>query len=531
MFKQEAFETRMIDTSVSRCEIFSEFSEEESFKYFSRNDKCVRSHIDTLYYFVKIAGDGVGTESKEILTMLAELEYLKEQKKASYSAMVDFHGLSVEAAGYSIYEYRLSFPEMYDIFISSYIPNDNTPRIVVQLRTRALVLQGPCEAVRESIDKVREILNEYDLRTALIDVNRVDYAYHTNLIQNPYKYFCDEKLQKNLCSTMRKYMKVGTIGEDITLETLSLGQRKSNNIFFRAYDKTCEVIEKAYKSFFIEKWKEDGLISEYDYYVLMYAYEVNSYVAGVHLGRMYWYIRYGKDEKRKQEFRDLIQKYRVNADNNKQLEKKLSGILPPITLIMNIEFQTKRKFYTEIKESLEKAELDCEPELKQLFSVIALRKQIQSYLTTSTVCWVEDRKAKELKPLDWWERIQSCKIESDKEYAALVRKRDLGSDIKKTERRLKNTIAHLQIIRNRSTDSKTFHEDASDVLCYLNDNDFYGFGKNPNGTETILKQKDYGDIRARKARQDKGLIKSIEVKIAIEQEKLENAKNFEENEE
>lgn len=512
----------MIPKYVESSEIYNEFSSEEREKYFGLNYKAVRSHIDTLYYFIRISGDMVNVQDERFLTMLTVLGYLKDQKKSDYSAIVDFHGLSVEAAGYSIYEYRLSYPEMFDIFISSYIPNEHTPRIVVQLRTRSLVLEGPYDAVRNSLKYVKEILSEYDLDISLVDINRLDYAYHTNLIQSPIKYFGDERLKQNLCSTMRKYTKVGTIGDDLTLETLSLGQRKSNNIFFRAYDKTCEVVEKGYKSFFIEKWKEDRLISEYDYYVLMYAYELNSYVAGIHLGKMNWYLEYGKNEDLKNEFRELIAKYHVKTDDNRQLDKKLHGVLPEITLIMNIEYQTKRKFYMEIVDSLASVSvLDCEPELRKVFSVIAYRAAIQKYLTTETVCWVEDRKAKEKKPLDWWKRIQQCKIESDGEYAALVRKRDLNADIKKTERKFKQTLAHLQIIRNKSTAERQFHDDLCDALCYFNDNDFYGFKSRPDGEDFRLKDKDYGEIRMRKARQDRGLIKSIEEKHDALKEKTD----------
>lgn len=565
----------MVPKRASRSKIFDEFSSGEQERYFSVKDKCVCSHIDTLYFFVKIRNDTNDTEDAGMLELLGELADLKEKKKSSYAMMLDFHGLSVEATGFSIYEYRLSLDEMFDVFISSYIPNDNTPRIVVQLRTRALVLHGPYKAVRGAMQYVREILSTYDLEVGIIGINRVDYAYHTNIIQNPFEYFSDKNLKKNLCSSLRKYMKVGTVGDDLTLETLSLGNRKSNNIFFRCYDKTCEVIEKAYKSFFIEKWRKDGLISAYDYFVLMYAYETGSYVAGIHVGRMLWYIKYGHDEKLKEKFRGLIDKYRQRSDNNRALkkqldeyretrlvfknteeidsevEKEIEGLLPKVTRIMNIEFQTKRKLYCEFSgvigevgkafevpddEDLDdiivkvsdgkKKKLVCEPELRDVFAVIAMRSQIQKYLVTKTVCWVNDRKAPadEKKVLDWWSRIQSCKIESDCDYQSLIRCRDLNSDIKKTERRLKNTIAHLQIIRNLSTEAKTFHEDVSDVLCYLNDNDFYGFGNNLNGGRTILKQKDYGEIRERKARQDKGLIRSIEHKKTVNALNLQKVK-------
>ena len=49
------------------------------------------------------------------------------------------------------------------------------------------------------------------------------------------------------------------------------------------------------------------------------------------------------------------------------------------------------------------------------------------------------------------------------------------------------------------------------MLSYLNDNDFYGFkSKADSEREFRMKEKDYGQIRERKARQDRGLLKSIE---------------------
>ncbi len=520
----------MIPLRAKRVKIFDEFTPEERQKYFGLKDKCVRTHIDTLYYFVRIRGDTNESPHEGMQALLKVLAALKEEKKASYTAQVDFMGLSVEATGFSIYEYRLSMPELFDIFITKYLPNEDTPRIVVQLRTRALILQNPYGAVENSFQYVQRILEEHKLHAEIADVNRVDYAYHTNIIQNPMKYFSDDKLRQNLRSTMRKYMKVGRVGDEITLETLSLGNRKSNNIFYRCYDKTCEVIEKAYKSFFIDKWKEDGLISEYDHYVLMYAYSIGSYVAGLHVGRMMWYIEFGHDEALKDKFRELVKKYRLNSDNNKALKKKLGdssdldeedlaaveNVLPAVTRIMNIEFQTKRKFYKEIRGTLNSFQFprgSCEnPLLEPIFRVIALRGKIQEYLTHETVTWVEDRKAaaEDLKPLDWWHRIQGCSAYEAIDCDDLVRYRELGSDVKKTVRRLKNTLAHLQIMRNLSTEERSFHEDISDALCYLNDNDFYGF-KNPNeNREFRFKDKDYDDIRKRKARQDRGLVRSIQ---------------------
>ena len=512
MIQEEAFENRMIDLAVLRSSILSEFTEEEQEKYFSRNKNSVRSHIDTLYYTVSIVNDQNYTEDAGMLAMLAELLYNKQRKQTSPAESVDYFGLSVELGSFSGYEYRLCYPEMYDIFIARWLPNDDTPRIVVQLRTRSLVLDGPRGAIEKSFDHVVKMLDAYGLRVREVKENRVDYAYHTNIIQNPMKYFNDDMLVKHLSSTLSIYSKYGSIGEEITLDTLNLGSRKSNNVYFRCYNKTREVVEKAYKSFFIEKWQKDGLISEYDRYVLEYAYRTASFRSGVLVGKCKWYIEFGKNEERKEQLRALLQKCHVNSDNNHHLEKQIAGVLPPITTIMNVEYQTKRKFYLSFDKQIEDVakKADAPKHLGRLFGILLLRDAIQKYLTKASVSFVEDKKAdpEERKFCSWWQRIHSCKITDVGDFDGLIRTRELRSDVEKTKRRIYSGIAHLSILRNCSVEERSFREDIQDALCYFNDNDFYGFAADPDGKEIRMNPKEYDTIRKRKARQDKGLISS-----------------------
>ena len=513
MNEEEVFGNRMIDLAVSRSLIFSEFTKEEQNQYFSRIDKCVRTHIDTLYYSVSIVGDKNYTEDAGMLAMLAELLFNKQRKQSSPQENVDFFGLSAEAGSFAGYEYRLSFPEMYDIFIARWLPNDETPRIVVQLRTRALVLDGPRGAIEKSFDHVKKMLDGYGLRVREVKENRVDYAYHTNIIQNPMKYFSDGRLVKTLSSTLSIYAKYGNIGEEITLDTLNLGSRRSNNVYFRCYNKTREVVEKAYKSFFIEKWQKDGLISEYDRYVLEYAYRTGSFRSGILVGKCKWYIEYGKNDWRKQQLAALVQKCHINSDNNHHLEAQIANVLPPITTVMNIEFQTKRKFYLSFNAQIETVAKDIEvpKHLTRLFAILSLREAIQKYLTEKNVSFLVDKKAEEKEMAAWWKRIHSCKITEVGDYDGLIRQRENMTDVEKTKRRIYSALAHLSILRNRSTDERSFQADIQDALSYFNDNDFYGFASDPDGNDVEIHPKEYDQIRRRKARQDKGLVSSLEI--------------------
>ena len=512
MKPKEAFEIRMIDSQVTRSAIFSEFTKEEQEQYFSRNDNCVRTHIDTLYYSVSIVGDKNYTEDAGMLAMLAELLVNKQRKQASPQEHVEYFGLSAEIGSFSGYEYRLSLPEMYDIFVARWLPNDDTPRIVVQLRTRSLVLDGPRGAIEKSFDHVVKLLDAYGLRVREVKENRVDYAYHTNIIQNPMAYFNDDRLVKNLSSTLSIYTKYGNVGEEITLDTLNLGSRRSNNVYFRCYNKTREVVEKAYKSFFIEKWQKDGLISEYDRYVLEYAYGTGSFRSGILVGQCKWYIEYGKSEIRKQQLAALIQKCHVNSDNNHHLDKEIKNMLPPITTIMNVEFQTKRKFYLSFNKQLETVAKDAgaPKHLERLFAILLLREAIQKYLTDKSVSFIMRNADGEKEMAAWWKRIHSCKITDVGDYDGLIREKENGTDIEKTKRRIYGAIAHLSILRNRSTDERSFQADIQDALSYFNDNDFYGFAADPDGNDVEIHPKEYDNIRKRKARQDKALVSSFE---------------------
>ena len=63
------------------------------------------------------------------------------------------------------------------------------------------------------------------------------------------------------------------------------------------------------------------------------------------------------------------------------------------------------------------------------------------------------------------------------------------------------------IKKNTVDDNSDFSEDISDALCYLNDNDFYGFAPNPDtGKIPEMYIPEYLKIKKRKARQLKGII-------------------------
>lgn len=109
---------------------------------------------------------------------------------------------------------------------------------------------------------------------------------------------------------------------------------------------------------------------------------------------------------------------------------------------------------------------------------------------------------------DWWRRIHKCRIPfTDKVTLDLWREYDRKTDLSRSRALLQSAIARYAIISRQSLASRTFAEDVSDVLCGLNDNDFYGFAPSESGAPAVLSSHGYDIVQRRKARQYRGVIK------------------------
>lgn len=526
----------MFREEVENSIVFAEFDPQGQEYWFDFCKEKVVPHIDTFYYTVSIEDDS--NDNVKVGNLLNRLNSLKDRKLSCRQNDVEYLGLSYSLTHFSHYDFCLSYNENYDIFISSILPNAQTPRIVVQLRTRSLVLEGVVKSIDSSFDRVKAILRVFELSPRLVRENRIDYAFHSNQIQNPYKYFSDEFIVEHLKSKLRLYHKVGNIrGKEIEIDYFSLGNRKSNNVFVRIYNKTQEVIEKNYKSFFISRWREHGLINAYDEFVYEVAYRYGTYRTGVLLGRIEWYLEYGGNDEIKNILLQTKNSCYGNSDNIEQLAKIVNQYLPPVTLIMNIEFQTKRKFYTdcdefiqshlkELSDNVENAEdfikhshldnalVHSDNVLHRLYTIYNLRSEFCHYLTNETVCFVDNKGKKTEKPRYFWKRIIDCQIdEYNRKVLDVWRVREQHTNIKRAENRFFNDVAHLKfLIQNSTNDETSFEDDLSDALCSLNDNDFYGKFVNAETGETFnLSSKNkskYETLKKRKSRQMRGIIKN-----------------------
>lgn len=521
----------MIPKYVQRAKTFREFSPEEAEEFFSLTYQKVLPHLDNLYYTVFLRGDhgerrdpsgsdedfeeertmfqpsGFDINEKGLHNLLCKLEECKELKSKSYDSQVTAFDLEYYRSNHAIYEHRLSFPENYDIFIASYLPNDYTPRIEVQIRTSSLVLMGVDAALRQSFDKVREIARMFDLFVFTTRENRLDYAFHTNIIQNPIEFFSDGDLLKHTVSTMRNGQKVFELGQEIDLSYFALGNRRSNNVFFRAYNKSREVVEMGYKSFFFDRWKQNGLISQYDYEVYCNAYESKSYTVGILVGRIKWYLQHGKDPALKKKLEQLLKTCYEKNSNTDEIRQRIKGVLPEVTVICNIEFETKRKFYA-TWQGMENTPVpeDSPAALAPIYKILEQQGTYLDYLTKDCVCFVKDRTKIGSEYMDWWARIRRAKPApyTNQEYKRIYRR---SPDLERAKRRFIGDAAYLSMLLNENVDERPFVECVSDCLANLNDNHFFGSFVDPETGEVCLGDpRNYGSIRSRRAYQNKRII-------------------------
>ena len=452
----------MIPKTVQRSAVFTEFSEKDRENWFTLTRAKVLPHIDNIYYNVHITGDSGENPPEGVQKMLEELRDAKREKTRAYGNEVALWNLDVYPSNFATYEFRLSDDGNFDIFVASYLPNDSTPRIEVQVRTRLLVLRGVDNALHDSFLAVEQILATFGLSCCKIGENRIDYAYHTNLIQNPLEFFGDPSLERHVKTKLKTVNKVYDYEKKLIWSYMSLGMRKSNCVFFRVYDKSREVCEKAYKGFFLDRWVQHGLISRYDFYCYMEAYRNRSYKVGLMIGRIKWYLEYGKDADRKASLQKVLDTCYIKDCNTDAIRRALKGVLPEVTVICNVEFETKRKFYLSMASWLEsyedtvKIESKLQPQFGRLIRILSFQQTIHEYLTSTVVKFVQDQTRKDGPDnpmLDWWYRIHRCKVADFPALPDFKRSYDTRPDLLRAKKSFMSSTAYLTMLLKKSTES------------------------------------------------------------------------------
>lgn len=492
----------MIPYTAKKSLLYSELNSESSKKYFNYTKHKFLHNIDSLYYVVKVKNDWNHDPGARAFVEL--LEVYRKKAVQSFDPYVMFQGFQhdydlgtefiMQGIGSSPYLYDISKVDKYMMFVMGHQLNDKTPEIWVQLRSQNLWLSGEYKALEESLQDVEKILGTFGIEIEEVKENRIDYAYHTNYIQDPTNYFQPKNFNRMQKSRFERWSLEGTFRGEFETEAdyFTLGRKKSNNLFFRVYDKTKEVIEQQYKQFFIQLWYLENMISYFDFYCIEKAFLQPSRTNYKYLdiARLEFYLEFGSDESYKDEIRKLI-----NQDSlDYEAIISLAAILvPSVTKILNVELETKRKFYYSMDNSIDNLlsihsenvpiyarKLYVKLDNKQVFHDHLVCNNEQQQGVIRFLDWRAKNKLgkgwtkKEKYPTsDFWTRLQKVKVrrEFDVEEVKLMREyqRTLSATLMK--KKITNSVSTYSLyVHGEDVNNDTYH-DVLDYMATLNESD------------------------------------------------------------
>ena len=242
-----------VTIETQRSRFYQELSEDDREKVLGLKRSKFLPTIDNLYFSVFIKDDTkIIPSDNPMLILLKELENKKDEALKKHEPVDFSHGLLMTIKSYSFYRFCLTEPDLYDIFICNALPNDDTPRIVVQLRALGLWTRGVENVMVDAYKRIAALLGDYECIIEKCRESRIDYCYHTNAISSPNKIFKEvagrvKYLHTNLAHATYhadlEHVEDGTI---LHKDYICFGKKESNNVRARVYDKVKEVIEMGY---------------------------------------------------------------------------------------------------------------------------------------------------------------------------------------------------------------------------------------------------------------------------------------------
>ncbi|MEK5217807.1 hypothetical protein [Psychrobacillus sp. FSL H8-0487] len=492
----------MIPYTAKKSKIFQELSKDDRNNYFSYSQKKFLHNIDSLYFVVKVKNDW--NKDEGVKRLKSVLDFYRNRATKSFDPVVLFQDLGayehlgtefvMHGIGSAPYIYDVSKVDKYLMFFMGHQLNNDTPEIWVQLRSQNLWLTGEHESVKEAINDIKSLLSEFDIEIDNIKENRIDYAYHTNYVQDPTNYFKSENMNRMQKSRFeRGSLEFGFKGDfEVETDYITLGRKKSNNIFFRTYNKSKEVIEQQYKQFFIKLWYLENMISYFDLYCMEKAFMKPSRTnyKFLDVARLHFYLEYGLDPDIKNKINKLISKDSIDYD---KVVKLADELVPKVTIIMNIEIETKRKFYYSMDSSVDKLLKIKSKDFPKFADKLIVKLDNKQVFHDHLVCNNDeqkgvirflDYKAKNKDGLSWttkdkfptsdlWKRLQSVKVNKkfDEEKIKLSREyqKTLSTELLKSK--LINTMSTYSLYIHGDDVQNDILHDSLDFMSTLNETD------------------------------------------------------------
>lgn len=491
----------MITYGAKKSVLYEEFDTDRNKEFFDLKTRKFLHNIDSLYYVIKVKNDWKYDSNallfKDYLDRFQSLALRTPDMLPVFTSeqLGDLKVPSGEwlmngVAASKIYRYDLQQPDRFAVFVAPNTPNGETPEFIVQLRSQYLWLVGEKQAVLQSLSDIEDLLSSFCLEIQEVKENRIDYAYHTNYIQNPTQYFKHENINKMQQSRFTRGSIEFSFRNQWETETdyLTLGRKKSNNLFFRVYDKTKEVIQQGYKQFFIKIWYMENLISYFDMYCIEKAFmnpSADNYKY-LDVARLEFYLEFGKNDNYKTIIRDLMNQQSRDYESIIELADKLT---PPVTKILNVELETKRKFYATMDNTMSMLSVHTEnaPSYShKLFRILDNKKLFHDFITRNTddgsgVIRFIDYKAKnkfgvpwkhkrDFPTSDFWQRLQAVGLSWTTSDVKLIREYQKGLSMNLMKKRILNSVSTYSLYLNKDISNDAF-SDTLDFISTLNESD------------------------------------------------------------
>ncbi len=491
----------MILKSVRHNMIFNQFDDAARFNWFDLKDKKFLNTIDTLYYSVLVSGDfSPNTKDFDVLYFrnfwerhLAKLRIYDDYVFSAIPGLPLYFQLRYFSFGNGTYEILLSRPDHYDILISKRTSNPSTPQFLVQLRSKTLWMDSVRTAIDESLFDVEIIVRYFNFTIKDVKENRIDYCWHTNYIQNPETYFTPDNFAKMRLSRLNdSFYHIEYRGnEDYEIDYITLGSKASANVFFRIYLKSKEVVEKGYKAFFFKLWYLNGMINRYDLYCYEYAYDYKNWDY-INLGRLSFYLEYGTDDDIKSVCSDILEgRVKMKYDD---LKSFADMITPPVTLVINVEYQTMRKFSNSIVLPDSLYNNKKYGVRSRIYDIVDNYRFIANYLVNHCVRLVtpvgDDNKSRRENCPFWQCLSRSRSIDGKNTPAdtAAIRKYDHNRNAELVKKRALGSISSFNLYY-KGNNQGCVEQDIVDFISSLNDNDFIVMKRLK---DKKMKREDYG---------------------------------------
>lgn len=486
---------------ITKSLVYNEMPEDGRKDWFDYKRYKFLQHIDTYYYCVYLDADfTMQTADERVIAFRHYVDKLLSQVRAAGGEMVlELDGVpmyfTVKRSRFAnVYDLLLKRADHYHIFFTRYTYNSSSPQVLVQIESKALWMDGVRRSLLESLKDVEEIALRFGFEITCALENRIDFCWHNNYFENPELFLRSDNFAKSLLTRLQESKTHEDFygNETYEIDFRSVGKRTSNNVYFRMYNKGKEVVQKQYKPFFLRNWYLNGLISRYDLYVYEKAYEHHSWEYA-DKARLEFYTEYGADEQLKMQCMDIL-----NGDVQLKYDA-LHGfadmLTPKLTLVMNVEYQTMRKFTATLDLEVSEHNIRRFGGCARLFEILDAWKAITNVLTGSVLRFVEPQGDENKSRRDncrFWQLLRAAKCIDVKHYAAdchLMRTYNHEKDAEVVKKRILSGLASWNLY------AKGNHEDAPelqvlDFLNALNDNDYDYINRNKRKKEM---RQDYSD--------------------------------------